>query len=79
MPAGFFRVGVANADNNLPACSSAHNLSLNTDYVLITRYVISNATSTLWLNPSAETDPGVTATDTTTASAESAFALRESC
>jgi endonuclease/exonuclease/phosphatase family metal-dependent hydrolase len=76
VPTGFFRVGLANADS-APSVLISSNLSLNTDYLLITRYIISNASSTLWLNPSAETDPSVTATDTTTASAESAFALRE--
>ncbi len=77
VPAGFFRVGVANADNNLPSGVLTNNLSLNTDYTLVTRYVISNVISTLWLNPAAETDSSVTATDTDTPSAEGAFALRE--
>jgi endonuclease/exonuclease/phosphatase family metal-dependent hydrolase len=75
-PAGFFRVGVANGDN-APNILISSNLSLNTDYLLITRYVISNATTTLWLNSAAETDPGVTATDAPSATAESTFALRE--
>jgi endonuclease/exonuclease/phosphatase family metal-dependent hydrolase len=76
VPAGFFRVGIANGDNT-PSVLISSNLSLNTDYVVVARYVLSNATSTLWLNPSAESDPGVTATDPASASAESVFALRE--
>jgi hypothetical protein len=66
VPAGFFQVGVANGDN-IPNALIASNLNLNTGYTLVTRYVLSNAKSTLWLDPSAETDPSVTATDTTTA------------
>ena len=77
VPTGFFRVGVANTNNDVPTVILTNNLSLNTDYTLLTRYVLSNATSTLWLNPAAESDPGVTAADVSTASAESAFALRE--
>jgi endonuclease/exonuclease/phosphatase family metal-dependent hydrolase len=77
VPAGFFQVGVANGDNTASVLISS-NLSLNTDYLLVTRCVLSNAASTLWLNPSAESDPGVTATDATSASAETAFALRQS-
>lgn len=76
VPAGFCRIGVANADTAQGVLLDS-NLSLNTDYVLITRYVLSNATSTLWLNPSAETDPAVTATDVASAVTETAFALRE--
>jgi len=76
VPAGFFRVGIANANTTLGILLSP-GLSLNTDYVLITRYVVSNATSTLWLDPSAETDPAATAVDAAPATAETAFALRE--
>lgn len=77
VPAGFFRVGVGNATNsNFTVINS--NLSLNTDYVLVTRYAPSNATSTLWLNPVDESDPGVAATDSATTLTITSFALRES-
>ena len=74
---GTFRLGLANADNSVASGLLATNLSLNTDYVVVTRYVLSNATSTLWLNPGSETDPSITATDATTTITVSAFALRE--
>jgi len=75
--AGFFHVGVGNVTNSNFAVVSS-NLSLNTDYVLVTRYAPSNATSTLWLNPADETDPSTTATDVASTLTISTFALRES-
>jgi hypothetical protein len=53
-------------------------LSFNTDHVLVTRYAPSNAATILWLNPSAETDFSVTASDTPTTITAVAFALRQS-
>jgi len=76
--AGTFRVGLANSDNSVPSVFLATNLNLNTDYALVTRYVLSNATSTVWLNPGAESDPGITATDAATGITITSFALRES-
>ena len=77
VPTGLFRVGVGNVTNsNFTVISS--NLNLNTDYVLVTRYAPSNATSTLWLNPSDESDSGVAATDSATTLTITSFGLRES-
>jgi hypothetical protein len=72
---GFFRLFVANGSDtatNLPA-----DLSLNTNYSIVTRYAIDTATTTLWLNPSAETDPSVTAADSQTAVSISSYNFRE--
>lgn len=74
---GFFRVGIANVANSGFGTINS-NLSLNTDYVLVARYAPSNATSTLWLNPSDETDPGLAAVDSATTLSITSFALRES-
>jgi endonuclease/exonuclease/phosphatase family metal-dependent hydrolase len=76
-PPGFFRVGIANVTNSNFAILNS-NLSLNTDYVLVTRYAPSNATSTLWLNPINESDSGLAATDPATTVAITSFAFRES-
>jgi endonuclease/exonuclease/phosphatase family metal-dependent hydrolase len=77
VPAGYYRVGVANASNS-PVFVLTNNLALNTDYTLVTRYAPSNGVSSLWINPGAETDPSVTATDTVTTVSITTFALRES-
>src|SRR5206468_6567681 len=60
---GSFRIGLANVDNSAPNVYLPTDLITNTDYTLVTRYVVSNATSTLWLNPGSEADLGVTAAD----------------
>jgi endonuclease/exonuclease/phosphatase family metal-dependent hydrolase len=77
VPTGFFRVGIGNVTNSNSAVISS-NLNLNTDYILVTRYTPSNATSTLWLNPSDESDAGVVATDTASTLTITSFGLRES-
>ena len=77
VPTGFFRVGIANAANTGFGTINS-NLSLNTDYLLVSRYAPSNATSTLWLNPSDESDPGLPAADSATTLSITSFALRES-
>jgi endonuclease/exonuclease/phosphatase family metal-dependent hydrolase len=78
VPAGFFRVGIANVDNTVPSVLITSNLSLNVDYPLVLRFYPSNAVATLWLNPNAETDSSVTATDAPSLITVSTFALRES-
>ena len=74
---GFFRVGIGNVTNSNFAVLSS-NLSLNTDYSLVTRYAPSNAASTLWLNPADENDSGVAATDVGATLTITSFGLRES-
>lgn len=77
VPAGFYRVGVSKFVT--PANTTLTNsLSFNTDYTLVARYAPSNAASTLWLNPTSESDPAAVATDSASTISVVAFALRES-
>jgi hypothetical protein len=41
------------------------DLSLGTEYWLVTRLVVSNSNCTLWINPSADSDTAYGADDTT--------------
>jgi hypothetical protein len=73
--AGSFRLLVANgtgAPVEMPT-----DLATNTSYTVVTRYNLDTATSTLWLNPAAETDPGVTGTDSQTAAAIANYGFRQ--
>jgi hypothetical protein len=74
---GSLRLGLSNGtspqDTQVPM-----DLSLSNTYLVVIRYQIDSATSTLWINPSAGTDPGTTAADSTTAVAIPAFAFRQS-
>jgi endonuclease/exonuclease/phosphatase family metal-dependent hydrolase len=74
--AGAFRVGLANSGSS-PSAVFGADLQTNTDYTLVVRLVVSNAVGTLWVNPSAETDPGVTATDGTSAQTITCYGFRE--
>ncbi len=65
--AGTFRLGIGNANTSTAATAQFPlDLNLNTHYTVVTRLVVSNGVSTLWVNPSAESDPGVTAADPVT-------------
>lgn len=72
---GFYRLLVANGSNTntmLP-----WNLSPNVTYTVVTRYDIDAATTTAWLNPTAETDAGTTATDAQTAATMASYGFRQ--
>jgi endonuclease/exonuclease/phosphatase family metal-dependent hydrolase len=73
---GAFRIGIANAGTSPSAVFDA-DLLTNTDYTIVARLAVSNVVSTLWLNPTAETDPGVTATDTMSALTITSYGFRE--
>jgi len=73
---GSFRLGLANF-SNAPNVVLAQDLALNTTYTVVLRYALSNASSTLWLNPSTESDPSVTDTNPTSTITVVAFALRQ--
>ena len=77
-PFGFFRAGLANADNTVPSVVINSNLNLNTDYLLVMRYAPSNASSTLWVSPMTESDFSLTASDVTSPLSITSFGLRES-
>ncbi len=58
---GGYRLYVSNGSTtNRP---HAAVLSTNRSYVVVTRYEIDTATTTLWVNPASEADPGAIATD----------------
>jgi endonuclease/exonuclease/phosphatase family metal-dependent hydrolase len=73
---GAFRVGIANAGSSPTAFFNA-DLLTNTDYTVVARLAVSNVVSTLWINPAAETNAGVTATDITSAINVTAYGFRE--
>ena len=73
---GAFRIGIANAGSTPSAVFNA-DLQTNTDYTVVARFSVSDVVSTLWINPAAETDPGVTATDAQSALTITYFGFRE--
>jgi len=73
--AGFFRLFVANGSDTNTAIAT--DLSLNTPYNVVTRYSLDTATTTLWLNPVSESDPGVTASDAQSAVTIASYGFRQ--
>jgi len=64
---GKFRLGIGNAGASTATTAQFPlDLELAANYIVVTRLVISNGLSTLWINPSTETDASVTAGDAVT-------------
>ena len=53
------------------------DLRLNTDYIVVTRLVNSNSVSTLWINPTAETDASVSTSEGDSTFTVVGYAFRE--
>jgi len=71
-----FRLGISSTDGSAISATNPAELRLNTDYTVVTRLVNSNS-STLWINPAAENDPGVSTSDNPSAFTVVGYALRE--
>ncbi len=74
--AGMFRIGVANG--GFAVAAVPQDLSLGTTYLIVTRYNVGTATSTIWVNPASESgSPSASATDLTTAVDISSYSFRQ--
>jgi hypothetical protein len=78
---GTFRLGIANGAGTASATNSA-DLSPGTTYTIVVRYynptnTFSAPISTLWINPTSETDPSFTATDATTPISVTTMSFRQ--
>jgi hypothetical protein len=79
--AGDYRIGIANVTNvSTSAVFVPQDLVLNSNYVVVTRLVLSNWNSTIWINPISASSTNVTDTNSvdTDATNISGYALRES-
>ena len=82
---GTFLIGIANASlgatTNATVGQLTNILTTNVTYTVVTRLVLSNQLSTIWLNPNSESDPSATASDyvdPTNYANIAAYALRQS-
>ena len=75
-----FRLGISSTNSSAASATSTMDLRLNTDYIVVTRLVNSNAVtvSTLWINPTAESDSSISITENASAFTVVSYALRES-
>jgi len=74
--AGAFRIGIANGGSS-PSAVFDTDLQTNSDYTIVARLMVGNAASALWVNPTAETNAAVTATDAAPAQTITGFGFRE--
>ena len=74
---GRFRLGVSSLNGSAATATHPMDLSLDTDYTIVTRLVNSNSTSTLWINPTVETDASVSTSEGVSTFTVVSYALRE--
>ncbi|MFZ0826152.1 MAG: endonuclease/exonuclease/phosphatase family protein [Verrucomicrobiia bacterium] len=75
--AGKFRLGISSTSGTVISATVPMDLSLNTDYSIVTRLVNSNSVGTLWINPAAEGDSGVSTGESVSTFTVVSYALRE--
>jgi hypothetical protein len=74
--AGLFRLGISSG-SNLATNTFPQDLNPNQDHTVVIRLALNTAASTLWINPTAETDSSVNAADTFTPINVASFAFRQ--
>jgi endonuclease/exonuclease/phosphatase family metal-dependent hydrolase len=72
-----FRLGISSTSGSVISVTNPVDLSLNTDYLVVTRLVNSNSTGTLWINPVAEADAGISTGEGVSTFAVAGYAFRE--
>ena len=74
---GSYRLAINNGSTAISATFGT-DLSLGSEYQAVVRYDLTAVSTTLWVNPLAELDPSVAASDVVTGIAVSRIALRQS-
>jgi endonuclease/exonuclease/phosphatase family metal-dependent hydrolase len=75
---GKFRLGISSTSGSAISATNTTDLSLNTDYTVVTRLVNTNSVSTLWINPQAESDASISTSESASTFTVVSYALRES-
>jgi endonuclease/exonuclease/phosphatase family metal-dependent hydrolase len=74
---GKFRLGISSTSGSVISATLPVDLSLNTDYTVVTRLVNSNSVGTLWVNPGSENDASVSTSEGASTFTVVSYALRE--
>lgn len=76
---GTYRLAIGNvAQMSASASEFPVDLALETEYLVVVRYDLATATSTLWVNPRSEGNTNVTATDSASLASIFAWSFRQS-
>ena len=73
---GKFRLGLSSTVAGINVTNTT-DLSTNVTYTVIVRLTNTTGVASLWINPSAESDPSITTTETANSSTVNSFALRQ--
>ena len=73
-----YRLGISSTSGSVISATNTMDLRLNTDYTVVTRLVNSNSVSTLWINPTAESDSSISTSESASAFTVVSYAFRES-
>jgi hypothetical protein len=73
---GSFRLGIGSAAGTAPSMVHPMDLKLESEYLVVTRLIVSNAVSSLWINPASE-DAANVATESGAAISISSYAFRQ--
>lgn len=73
---GYFRLGVANSAS-VATSVYPQDLSPNSTYFVVVRYIVGSSSTTLWINPTSESSPSVTAIDAIAPQEIDRIAMRE--
>jgi hypothetical protein len=57
---GMYRIGIGNTSGTVPGAVFPMDLELDKEYTVVTRIVVSNGVSTLWINPTTSASTSVT-------------------
>jgi endonuclease/exonuclease/phosphatase family metal-dependent hydrolase len=74
---GRFRIGISPAGGSVVSAIHPNDLDLNTDYLVVTRMVNSNSVTKLWIDPVAEIDPAVSASEPGSGFTVAAYGFRQ--
>jgi endonuclease/exonuclease/phosphatase family metal-dependent hydrolase len=74
---GKFRLGISSTSGSVINATLPVDLSLNTDYTVVTRLANDNSVSTLWVNPESESDASVSTSESASSFTVVSYALRE--
>ena len=73
---GSFRLGISSTSATISGTNTT-DLSLNTEYRVVTRINLANSAATLWIDPSSEASSSVSSSDASASATVTSYALRQ--
>ena len=74
---GKFRLGISSTSGSVISATNLTELSLNSNYTVVTRLVAPTSAARLWINPSSESDPSIATGESPSTFTVAAYAFRQ--